>query len=143
MRLLVLPLRAPLLLLLIAISVYSGMHWTLEAEVGSLTWILECLQAMLVVVVCTMPNLILQRISGLMAASRVVSLVVTLLAVTVGGLYLLHLAILSNVLILACAVLLARLDLVRLQMAPPPLALSGLLTVLVLSGAVLGRWLAG
>jgi hypothetical protein len=76
-----------------------------------------------------------------MAASRVVSLVITLLIVTVGGLYLLHLRVLANVLILASAVLLARLDLARIRVAPPPVVLSVSLTALVLAGAALGRWI--
>jgi hypothetical protein len=93
------------------------------------------------VLVCTMPELLLQQVSSAMAASRVVSLVVTLLLVTVGGLYLLHLQALTNVMILASAVLLARLDLARIRVSPPPLVLSVSLSVLVLAGAVLGRWL--
>jgi hypothetical protein len=89
-----------------------------------------------------MPDLLLQRISNLMAASRVMSLVISLLIVTVGGLYLLHLAVLANVLILGSTVLLARLDLARVRVAPPPLLLAGGLGVLVLAGAALGRGLA-
>jgi hypothetical protein len=103
--------------------------------------VLECLQAVLVVLVCTMPELLLQQVSNAMAASRVVSLVITLLIVTVGGLYLLHLRVLANVLILASAVLLARLDLARIRVAPPPVVLSVSLTALVLAGAALGRWI--
>jgi hypothetical protein len=67
--------------------------------------------------------------------------VVSLLIVTVGGLYLLHLQVLANVLILACAVLLARLDLARIRVVPTPLMQVLVLSVLVLSGAGLGRWL--
>jgi hypothetical protein len=141
LRLVVLPLRAPLLLLLLAISIYEGMHWSSSPAQLSIAWVLECLQALLVVLICTMPELLLQRVSGLMAASRVTSLVITLLIVTVGGLYLLHLKMLANVLILASAVLLARLDLARIRVAPPPLVLSVALTGVVLGGAVLGRWL--
>jgi len=141
LRLVVLPLRAPLLLLLLAVAVYEGIHWSSSAAQLSLEWVLECLQAVLVVVVCTMPELLLQQISNAMAASRVVSLVITLLLVTVGGLYLLHLRVLANVLILASAVLLARLDLARIRVAPPPLVLSVSLTALVLAGAILGRWM--
>jgi hypothetical protein len=141
LRLVVLPLRAPLLLLLLAVAVYEGIHWTGSATQLSLAWVLECLQAVLVVLVCTMPELLLQQVSSAMAASRVVSLVVTLLLVTVGGLYLLHLQALTNVMILASAVLLARLDLARIRVSPPPLVLSVSLSVLVLAGAVLGRWL--
>ena len=142
LRLVVLPLRAPLLLLLLAVAVYEGIHWDGSAtQQLSLAWMLECLQAVLVVLVCTMPDLLLQWMSGVMAASRVMSLVITLLLVTIGGLYLLHLRVLANVLVLACAVLLARLDLARVRVSPPPLVLSAGLTVLVLTGAVLGRLL--
>jgi hypothetical protein len=70
------------------------------------------------------------------------SLVISLLIVTVGGLYLLHLKVLTNVLILGTTVLLARLDLARIRVAPPPALLAGVLGVLVLSGAWVGRWLA-
>jgi hypothetical protein len=78
-----------------------------------------------------------------MAASRVVSLVVTLLIVTVGGLYLLHLNVLSNVLILASAVLLARLDLLRLRLTPPAVLTALGLSLVVLVGAAVGRSLVG
>jgi hypothetical protein len=146
-RLLLLPIQAPMLLVLVGVSTYLGMHWSraLETdgsqvqELTSLIWSAECLQALLVVVVCTMPELLLRQVSMLMAASRVVSLVVTLLAVTVGGLYLLHLNVLANVLILSSSVLLARLDLLRVRVVPPPLVLAAALTLLVLGGANLGR----
>lgn len=140
-RLILLPLRAPLLLVLFGIAVYEGMHWSRSPSVASMDWLLECLQAVLVVVICTMPDLLLQRVSNLMAASRVMSLVITLLTVTVGGLYMLHLNVLSNVLILACAVLLARLDLARIRVGPPPWVVALGLNLLVLGGATLGRWL--
>jgi hypothetical protein len=68
--------------------------------------------------------------------------VFSLLIVTVGGLYLLHLQVLANVLILASAVLLARLDLARIRVVPPPLVQALGFTLLVLVGAALGRWLA-
>ena len=147
LRLMLLPVQAPMLLLLCAVSTYLGMHWsrpiTVEASelasLGTLVWSAECLQALVVVVVCTMPDLLLRQISSLMAASRVVSLVVTLLLVITGGLYLLHLDVLSNVLILASTVLLARLDLVRIRVLPPPLLMAALLSLLVLGGAGLGR----
>jgi hypothetical protein len=73
----------------------------------------------------------------------VVSLVVTLLIVTVGGLYLLHLNVLSNVLILASAVLLARLDLLRLRLTPPAVLTALGLSLVVLVGAAVGRSLVG
>ena len=149
LRLMLLPAQAPMLLLLFAISTYLGMHWsrpiTVEASelasLGTLIWSAECLQALVVVLVCTMPDLLLRQISSLMAASRVVSLVVTLLLVITGGLYLLHLEVFSNVLILGSAVLLARLDLARIRIQPPPVLLAALLSLLVLGGAGLGRTL--
>ena len=149
LRLTILPVQAPMLLLLFAVSTYLGMHWsrpiTVEASelasLGTLIWSAECLQALVVVLVCTMPDLLLRQISSLMAASRVMSLVVTLLLVITGGLYLLHMDVLSNVLILGCSVLLARLDLARIRVQPQPLLLAGLLSLLVLGGAGLGRTL--
>ena len=149
-RLLLLPLRAPLLLLLFGISVYLGLHWGVSDANRTLAsgpwvgmfWSIDCLHAVLVVFVCTMPDLLLQRVSNLMAASRVVSLVVTLLIVTVGGLYLLHLNVLTPALILASSVLLARLDLLRVRMLPPPLIAALSFSALVLLGAWLGRHVA-
>ena len=148
-RLMLLPLQAPMLLLLVGVSTYQGMHWSHALEAGgtqvqeltNLIWSAECLQAMLIVFVCTMPDLVIRQLSILMAASRVVSLVVTLLLVTVGGLYLLHLNVLANVLIMSSAVLLTRLDLLRVRVVPPPLLLAGVLALMVLGGANLGRML--
>jgi hypothetical protein len=147
LNLILLPLRAPMMLLLLVISVYLGLHWSrpgswADAGMGGVTeliWSAECLHALLVVVVCTVPDLLLRRVSSMMAASRVISLVLTLLLVTIGGLYLLHLDVLSNVLILASSVLLARLDLVRLRVVPPPFVMTLILSVLVLGGISLGR----
>lgn len=147
---LLLPLRAPLLLVLLLASFYLGLHWSAVMVVGrgqippmasSIFWPVQMLQALAVVVVCTMPDLLLQRLSMLMAASRVASLVVSLLAVTVGGLYLLHLSVLADVLILASAVLLARLDLVRIRFVPPPLLAALGLSLWVGLGVWLGWWL--
>jgi hypothetical protein len=147
LALVVLPLRAPLLLVLFGVAIYLGLHWSLSdsntalngSDQNTLFWSIDCLHAVLVVFICTMPEQLLQRVSALMAASRVVSLVVTLLIVTVGGLYLLHLNVLSNVLILASAVLLARLDLLRLRLTPPPLLMALSLSLVVLVGAAVGR----
>ena len=75
-------------------------------------WCLVLLQTQVVVVFCTMPDLLLRQVSLLMASSRVMTLVVTLLVVITGGIYLLKLNVLTDVLILASAVLLARLDLI-------------------------------
>jgi hypothetical protein len=149
-RLLLVPLQAPMVLVLLAVSTYLGMHLSLPldhdaprmASVADLIWSAECLQALVVVVVCTIPDLLLRQISAMMAASRVVSLVLTLLLVTMGGLYLLHMEVLANVMILGSAVLLARLDLVRIRVVPPPLQMLAILSVLVLGGLTLGRWIS-
>ena len=150
---LLLPFRAPMLLVLFGVSAYMGLHWAdvvpqllNQAETplqtqfaGPWFWPLQCAQALLVVVLCTMPDLLLRELSQLMAASKALTLVVTLLVVITGGLYLLHLAVLSEVLILAAAVLLARLDLTRLRLAPPPLLAVLALCSWVLAGILLGR----
>jgi hypothetical protein len=148
LRLALLPLRAPFLLVLLLVSVYLGVHWVVDAPIQDLVrterdpvhglyWAMECLQATVVVVVASVPNLFLSQLSVLMAASRVITLIVSLLLATVGGLYLLHLSALADVLILATAVLLARLDLTRIRVVPSPL-----FTALSLSGYVmLGVWI--
>ena len=132
--LLLLPVRAPMLLVLLLVSGYMGLHWAevaplmlnraetpLQLELaGPLFWPLQCLQALVVVLFCAMPDLLLRELSQLMAASKALTLVVTLLIVITGGLYLLHLAVLAEVLVLASSVLLARLDLSRLRVAPAP-----------------------
>lgn len=152
LRLSLLPLRAPFLLLLLLVSVYLGMHWVTQApsferpllsQASSyrLYWSIECLQAVIVVVIASMPDLLLRQLSLLMAASRVITLVVSLLLVTIAGLYLLHLSALADVAILATAVLLARLDLIRIYVVPPPLLTAICLTTYVLLGIGLGRWL--
>jgi hypothetical protein len=147
LRMLLVPLQAPMLLLLVLVSTYMGFHWAhslteAAAELGGfreLIWSIECLQALVVVAVCTMPLELLNQLSSLMSTSRVISLVVTLLLVTISGLYLLHLAVLASVLILGSAVMLAHLDLVRIRVVPPPLLMTLLLSVVVLGGLSLGR----
>jgi len=147
LRLLLVPLRAPMLLLLAGVSVYLGLHWGdpqgggLDSahHLAPLFWSAQCAQALLVVVFCCMPDLLLRRFSVMLAASRVVTLVATLLLVTIGGLYLLHLEVFSNVLILAASVMLVRLDLVRIRLAPPPAVLALMLAMVVLVGANLGH----
>ena len=123
-----------MLLVLLLVSGYMGLNWADVAPVlasqaespwqtqlaGPLFWPLQCLQALVVVVLCAMPDVLLRELSELMAASKALTLVVTLLIVITGGLYLLHLAVLSEVLVLASAVLLARLDLIRLRIMPAP-----------------------
>ncbi|MFN9872728.1 MAG: hypothetical protein ACK55E_14995 [Cyanobacteriota bacterium] len=150
LRMLLVPLQAPMLLLLVVVSTYQGLHWahSLQQTPGSMggytevIWSIECMQALVVVVVCTMPLELLHQLSSMMSASRVVSLVLTLLMVTIGGLYLLHLAVLASVLVLASAVMLARLDLVRIRVVPPPLLMTVVLSIVVLGGLSLGRLLS-
>lgn len=134
-----------MLLVLLGVSLALGNHWTLQqVQLGSdqgaaplLVWPLELLQVMVVVIVCTMPDLLMRRVSLLMASSRVVTLVVSLLVVVTCGLILMRTNLLMNVLILASAVLLARLDLARIGVVPPPL-----LTIIGLgSWVLLGLWL--
>jgi hypothetical protein len=148
LRYMLLPFQAPMLLVLLIVSAYLGFDWTVnrpslpdQGMMEGLVWTMECLQAVVVVVVCTLPDLLLRQLSTLMATSRVVSLVATLLLVTLLGLYMLHLEMLANVLILSSSVLLARLDMVRVRRVPPPWVALVLLVVLVLGGAAFGRLL--
>lgn len=148
LRLLLLPLRAPLVLLLVAVAAYLGTSWQVPPPPGDgllavLSWFgsFDALQTLLVVMVCSMPLRLLRGVTGLMAASQVMTLVLTLLIVTVAAIYLLRLAMLSRVLILAAAVLLARVDLARIRVVPPPLRLALALSGLVLASCALGRWL--
>lgn len=155
LELLLLPLRAPMLLVLLLVSLYMGLHWAELTQVvpgssqvasqfglvGQMFWPLQCLQAFLVVLVCTMPDLLLRELSQLMSASKALTLVVTLLAVITGGLYLLHLSVFTEILVLAAAVLLARLDLTRLRIVPPPLVMLVCLSLVVLCGIWLGHGL--
>jgi hypothetical protein len=146
---LMLPFRAPLVLVLLAVSVHLGLSMAQPlvdvqgglSDMARWIWSAECLQALVVVAICCMPDVLLRQVSMVMAASRAASLVITLLIVSVGGLYLLHLNVLANLLILASSTLLARLDLLRVRMMPPPALLALLLCSLVLLGMNLGRWL--
>ncbi len=105
----------------------------------TLFWTVEVLQSFVIVLICTMPDLLLRQLSLLMASSRVLSLISTLLLVIMVGLYLLSLSLLSDVLILASATLLARLDLTRIKVVPPPQVMAFWLTALVLVGIWLGQ----
>ena len=147
-----LPLRAPALLLLALTRFYLGIHWSAEmtASLSAAVRVpllsdfllpMQFIQAIAVVLVCTMPNLLMREVSALMAISRVVSLVVTLLLVITGGLYLLHLSVLANVLILASSVLLARLDMARVRVVPHPLSAFAGLCFWCLVMMTLGRLL--
>ena len=82
-------------------------------------WVLSLSQVVIVVSFCTLPELVLRQISLFMAASKALTLVVTLLVVVVGGMYLLYMPGFADLLVLTAALLLARLDLVRLRVWPP------------------------
>ena len=149
LRLLSLPVRAPLLTVLFFVAVLLGNHWqivqptftTLYGVSAAWFWCFVLLQVQVVVVFCTMPDLLLRQVSMLMASSRVMTLVVTLLAVITGGIYLLKLNVLTDVLILASAVLLARLDLIRIGVLPAAGIFLLLISVVVICGIVSGTLL--
>ena len=149
MRWFSLPLRAPLLILLFGVSAVMGHQWTLlaprfSASSGlplSMLFGLEVLQLLLVLILCTMPDLLMRRISMLMASSRSMTLLVTLLLVVGAGIYLLRLNVLSDMLIIASALLLARLDLVRVGLDATPVTSILLLGSLLFGGVVFGHFL--
>ena len=156
LRLLLLPFRAPMLLVLLVVSAYLGLNWsTLAPQTVVLPWFpgngqnvtllqdlvmpLECLQAVAVVVICTVPDLLVREMSFFMARSKVLTLVTTLFLVITGGVYLMHLNVLTDVLLLGAAVLLARLDLIRIRMPMSPVGVSSGLSALVLAGVWIGH----
>ncbi len=147
MRWFSLPLRAPLLILLFSVAAVMGHQWTLLAPRFSassglplrLLFGLEVVQLLLVLILCTMPDLLMRRISMLMASSRSMTLLVTLLLVVGAGIYLLRLNVLSDMLIIASALLLARLDLVRVGLDATPLTSILLLGSLLFGGVFLGH----
>ena len=149
LRLLSLPVRAPLLTVLFLVAVVLGNHWqivqpsftSLYGVSSAWFWCLVLLQAQVVVVFCMMPDLLLRQASMLMASSRVMTLVVTLLVVITGGIYLLKLNMLTDVLILASALLLARLDLIRIRVLPPASGRLLLMSIVVIGGIVVGTLL--
>lgn len=148
-RLLLLPFRAPLLLVLFVVSVVMGNHWMLLQQQlersqnisAELFWTVEVTQVLAVVVICTLPDVLMRQVSLLMASSRVISLVVTVLLVITLGIYLLRLNLLSDILIIASAVLLARLDFSRIGLSPPASITALALFGLVVSGLWLGSQL--
>jgi len=149
LRLLSLPVRAPLLTVLFLVAVVLGNHGqivqpgftSLYGVSPAWFWCLVLLQAQVVVVFCTMPDLLLRQVSLLMASSRVMTLVVTLLVVITGGIYLLKLNVLTNVLILASALLLARLDLIRIGVQPAAGICLLVMSLVVISGIFAGTLL--
>ena len=149
LRLLSLPVRAPLLTVLFLVALVLGNHWqmaqptftSLYGVSPSWFWFLLLLQAQVVVIFCMMPDLLLRQVSMLMASSRVMTLVVTLLVVITGGIYLLKLNVLTDVMILASALLLARLDLIRIGVLPPAAGRLLLMSIVVIGGIVVGTLL--
>jgi hypothetical protein len=156
LRLLLLPFRAPMLLVLLVVCAYLGLSWSaLAPQTVVLPWLpgngrhitllqdlvmpLECLQAVVVVVICTVPDLLLREISFVMARSKVLTLITTLFLVITGGVYLMHLNVLTDVLLLGASVLLARLDLIRLRLPMNPVGVSTGLSALVLCGVWIGH----
>ena len=148
-ELLKLPLRAPMISVLFAVAVVMGHQWSiaqmqlLHSPKISLELLIaaELFQLMAVLVICTMPDLLMRRLSLVMASSRVMTLLVTLLMVIVLGIYLLRLNLLSDLLILASALLLARLDLVRLGVMTAPWRSLLLLGFVLVAGIGLGHCL--
>jgi hypothetical protein len=156
LRLLLLPFRAPMLLVLLMVSTYLGLNWSsLAAQTVALPWLagkgqhvvwlqdlimpLECLQAVAVVVICTVPDLLLREISFFMARSKVLTLVTTLFLMITGVVYLMHLNVLTDVLLLGAAVLLARLDLISLRLPMNPIGVATGLSALLLTGVWIGQ----
>ncbi|MFL0780625.1 MAG: hypothetical protein AB8E74_01430 [Prochlorococcus sp.] len=145
LRFLALPFRAPLVTVMFGVAILMGNHWSIiQSQHGldpQLFWCVEVVQVVVIVFLCTMPDLLMRQVSMLMAISRAISLVIILLLVILGGLYLLRLSILSDVLILASSVLLARLDLARINVLPSPAITSMTLGGILLSGIWLGQLL--
>ena len=147
LRLLSLPVRAPFLTLLFCVAVVLGNHWNLVQLLFSnalgispaMFWSLELLQVFTVVVVCTIPSLVMRQFSLLMAYSRFMTLMVNLLVVVTVGIYLLFLNLLSDLLVLASAVLLARLDIARIGISLRPSTSVLLMAIIVFTGIGLGH----
>ena len=83
------------------ISFYLGVHWGFQQDamrgsgvdaslVDEAYWIFNLFQVFVVTFFCTLPDLVLRQLSLFMAASKVLTLVVTLLVVVLGGMYLLY-----------------------------------------------------
>ena len=144
-----LPLQAPMIGVLFVVAVVMGHQWSMaQLQVVhtrsvplELLFAAEAIQLMVVLLICTMPELLMQRMSLVMASSRVMTLLVTLLLVIVLGIYLLRLNLLSDLLILASALLLARLDLVRLGVLTAPRGSLLLLGFVLFVGIGLGHCL--
>ena len=125
-------LRTPTVLLVLALLFYFGHLWTLRAantlllplnaaNSAQLYWLFIMAQLQCLVLLCTMPSLVVQRLTmPITTTSRFVSLLVTLPVglVVIAGL--IRLQALGHGLILAAALLLARLDLMEAEVYPAP-----------------------
>ena len=88
-----------MLMVLFFVAVVLGNHWNvLRADFTAAKgldpvwfWFFELIQVQVVVLLCTMPDLLLRQVAVVVASSRVMALVVTLLLVVTGGIYLLKL----------------------------------------------------
>jgi hypothetical protein len=86
-----------------------------------------------------MPSLVMRQFSLLMAYSRFMTLVVNLFVVVTVGIYVLFLNLLSDLLVLTSAVLLARLDLARVGVSLKPSTSVVMMAVIVFAGIGLGH----
>ncbi|HBP53281.1 MAG TPA: hypothetical protein DD643_02510 [Synechococcus sp. UBA8638] len=146
-------LRIPTVLLALALLFYFGHIWTLRAantplfplnasHSAGLYWLFIMAQLQYLVLFCTMPGLVLRRLTMPVTTSRFASLLVGFpvgLAVAAG---LIRLQALGHGLILAAALLLARLDLMEADLYPAPVRawlITNLLSLLMVGlGAGLG-----
>lgn len=124
-------LRTPTVLLVLALLFYFGHLWALRAATplllprnasnsAQLYWLFIMAQLQCLVLLCTKPVLLLKRLTRPITSSRFANLLVVFPVglVVVAGL--LHLHALGHGLILAAALLLARLDLMRAELYPSP-----------------------
>ncbi|MCY4054988.1 MAG: hypothetical protein OXF25_08270 [Cyanobacteria bacterium MAG CAR3_bin_5] len=146
-------LRTPTVLLVLALLFYFGHLWTLRAantpllplnasNSARLYWLFIMAQLQYLVLLCTMPGLVLRRLTMPITTSRFVSFLVVFPVGLLGVAGLIHLQALGHGLILAAALLLARLDLTEADLYPAPARawlITNLLSLLMVSlGAGLG-----
>ncbi len=128
LKLLLLPIRAPMITLLGLISFYLGANWGFEQDVlrGSgidativdkAYWIFYLAQVFVVILFCTLPDLVFGQLTLFMGASKFLALALALLFFVLVNMYLWYKPG-NDLTILASALLLARLDLARLRIWP-------------------------
>lgn len=119
------------MLLVLALLFYFGYLWTLHAantlllplnanNSARLYWLFIMAQLQCLVLLCTMPSLVFRRLVMPITANRLVNLLVVLPGGLVVVMGLMHLQALGHGLILAAALLLARLDLMCADLYPAP-----------------------